>query len=115
MRLGTDPLEPDSDGDGFRDGVELAAGSDPLEAQSVPTALLYGINPLRNDVLVLNPDTGQAAVLGPLTGDPNLATGSPSQSSRSRGRRTAARCMRMASTNIRQTVCTPCTPTPAPF
>jgi hypothetical protein len=29
-------------------------------------------------VLVLNPDTGQAAVLGPLAEDPNLARGSPS-------------------------------------
>jgi Bacterial TSP3 repeat len=79
VRLGTDPLEPDSDGDGFRDGVESAAGSDPLNAQSVPTALLYGTNTLHNDVLVLNPDTGQAAVLGPVTGGPNLARGAPSK------------------------------------
>ena len=79
VRLGTDPLEPDSDGDGFRDGVEIAAGSDPLEAHSVPTALVYGTNPVRNDLLVLNPATGQAAVLGFLTGDPHLDTGLPSQ------------------------------------
>ena len=94
---GTNPLDPDSDGDGFRDGVEVAAGSDPLDPRSVPTALLYGINALRNELLVLNPDTGQAVVLGPLTGDPVLATGDPSRSPISRGRRTAARCMRMAS------------------
>ena len=42
---------------------------------SVPTALLYGINALRNELLVLNPDTGQAFVLGASTGDPNLAMG----------------------------------------
>jgi hypothetical protein len=79
VALGIDPLKPDSDGDGFRDGVELAAGSDPLEAQSVPTALVYGNNPLRNDLLVLNPATGQAAVLESLSGDPHPTTGHPSQ------------------------------------
>jgi parallel beta-helix repeat protein len=78
VRLGTEPLEPDSDGDGFRDGVELAAESNPLEARSVPTALLYGTNTSRNEVLVLNPHTGQAAVLGPLAEDPNLTRGAPS-------------------------------------
>jgi outer membrane protein assembly factor BamB len=39
---------------------------------------LYGVNALRNDLLVLNPPTGQAFVLGPPTGDPNLASGAPS-------------------------------------
>jgi parallel beta-helix repeat protein len=79
VRLGTKPREPDSDGDGFRDGVEIAAGSNPLEAQSVPTALVYGINTMRNDVLVLNPDTGQAVVLGSLARDPSLTRGVLSQ------------------------------------
>jgi parallel beta-helix repeat protein len=78
VQYGTDPLAPDSDGDGFRDGVELAAGSNPLEAQSMPTTLLYGTNTLRHDLLVLNPDTGQAAILGSLNGDPHPATGVPS-------------------------------------
>ena len=44
----------------------------------MPTAVLYGVNVLRNDVLVLNPHTGQAFVLGSPTGDPNLASGAPS-------------------------------------
>jgi hypothetical protein len=79
VALGTDPLKPDSDGDGVRDGVELAAGSDPLAAQSVPTALVYGIDRLRNALLVLNPATGQAAVLGSLNGDLHPLTGQPSQ------------------------------------
>ena len=79
LLYGTDPLAPDSDGDGVRDGVELAAGSDPLEAQSVPTALVYGTNPVRHALLVLNPATGQAAVLGSLSGDPHPTTGLPSQ------------------------------------
>jgi hypothetical protein len=77
-RYGTNPLDPDSDGDGFPDGIEVAAGSDPRDPRSVPTAVLYGTNQLRNDVLVLNPRTGQAFVLGPPTGDPNLARGAPS-------------------------------------
>jgi hypothetical protein len=79
LLYGTDPLDPDSDGDGIRDGSEVAAGSAPLDPQRVPTTLLYGIDALRNDVLVLNPDTGQATVLGPPTGDPFLAIGAPSK------------------------------------
>ena len=77
-RYGTNPLAPDSDGDGVLDGLEIAAGSEPRDPRSVPKAVLYGVNVLRNDVLVLNPDTGQAFVLGPPTGDPNLASGAPS-------------------------------------
>jgi hypothetical protein len=34
--IGTDPRRPDSDGDGFGDGVEVFAGSDPLDAGSAP-------------------------------------------------------------------------------
>jgi hypothetical protein len=75
--FGTKPREPDSDSDGVRDGVKLATGSDPLEAQSVPTALVHGTN--AREVLVLNPDTGQATVLGLLPGGLHPATGLPSQ------------------------------------
>ena len=32
----TDPNNPDTDGDGFNDGVELAAGSDPNSSESKP-------------------------------------------------------------------------------
>ena len=33
---GTDPLNPDTDGDGWRDGDEIQLGSSPLNAQSTP-------------------------------------------------------------------------------
>ena len=34
--LGTDPNNPDSDGDGYYDGDEAALGSDPFDPASVP-------------------------------------------------------------------------------
>jgi hypothetical protein len=36
---GSDPKNADSDGDGFNDGIEVLAGSDPNDSGSVPTAL----------------------------------------------------------------------------
>jgi subtilisin family serine protease len=36
---GTDPLVADTDGDGFSDGAEVAAGSDPKDPSSVPRAV----------------------------------------------------------------------------
>ena len=33
----TDPLDPDSDDDGFNDGIEFGAGSDPNDANSTPS------------------------------------------------------------------------------
>jgi hypothetical protein len=65
----TDPLDADSDGDGVRDGIEIAAGSDPLEPRSVPTAVVYGLNTLQTELLVLNPDTGQAFAIGNIATD----------------------------------------------
>jgi hypothetical protein len=35
-RLGTDPNNPDTDGDGFYDGGEVTSGTDPLDAESMP-------------------------------------------------------------------------------
>jgi hypothetical protein len=35
----TNPLDPDSDHDGFNDGVEVAAGSNPNDPASVPPAV----------------------------------------------------------------------------
>jgi parallel beta-helix repeat protein len=66
---GTDPHNPDSDEDGVPDGIEVAAGSDPRDPRSVPTAVLYGINSARAELLVLNPDTGHATVIGALSGN----------------------------------------------
>lgn len=34
--LGTDPNDADSDGDGFSDAAEVAAGSNPLDPGSLP-------------------------------------------------------------------------------
>jgi hypothetical protein len=38
MDAGTDPLDPDTDGDGFEDGVEVAAGTNPLDPLDFPQA-----------------------------------------------------------------------------
>jgi outer membrane protein assembly factor BamB len=64
LLYGTDPLDPDSDGDGVLDGIEIAAGSAPRDARSLPTDVVYGLNALRTELLVLNPDTGQAFAIG---------------------------------------------------
>jgi hypothetical protein len=65
----TEPRHPDSDGDGVRDGIEVAAESDPLDAQRLPTTLVYGIDQLRNTLLGINPDTGQATAIGVVRGN----------------------------------------------
>jgi hypothetical protein len=36
--FGTDPTNPDTDGDGYLDGEEVANGSDPLDPDSYPQA-----------------------------------------------------------------------------
>ena len=36
MNRGTDPTNPDSDGDGASDGYEIQKGTDPLDPESVP-------------------------------------------------------------------------------
>ncbi len=38
LDTGTDPFADDSDGDGFTDGHEVSAGSDPNDPESIPTA-----------------------------------------------------------------------------
>jgi hypothetical protein len=38
---GTYPNDPDSDDDGFTDGYEIANGSNPLDANSIPVKRLF--------------------------------------------------------------------------
>ena len=52
LALGTDPLDPDSDGDGFGDGEEAAAGSDPMAAGSTPAAAIPALGPLARLLLL---------------------------------------------------------------
>jgi len=48
---GTDPLDPDTDNDGFSDGVEVRPGSDPNNAGSVPQ--IPALGPLGASLLAL--------------------------------------------------------------
>jgi hypothetical protein len=47
MRLGTDPLDPDTDHDGWLDGWEVFEGTDPLDPQSHPKQFAYARPPVR--------------------------------------------------------------------
>ncbi len=38
-QYGTDPLDPDTDGDGFEDGTEITLGTDPLDPASFPVSV----------------------------------------------------------------------------
>ena len=49
---GSDPANSDSDGDGFDDGVEVAAGTDPNNPASRPSTNLPALSPLATGVLV---------------------------------------------------------------
>jgi hypothetical protein len=49
---GSDPLDADTDGDGFDDGVEVTAGSDPNKASSTPLTL-PALGPFGRALLVL--------------------------------------------------------------
>jgi uncharacterized membrane protein len=68
---GTDPLDPDSDADGARDGFELAAGTDPNAAGDVP-----GAGPLLLDLGTLAPAAATRAHA--LSGDGLVAAGTRS-------------------------------------
>ena len=51
--MGTNPFDPDTDHDGYPDGLEIALGSDPLDPNSVPNLKPPGfVNSL--DVLIQN-------------------------------------------------------------
>ena len=58
---GTDPDNPDSDGDGHLDGEEVLAGTDPLDASDHPYHGGYGKDPCRADVVAEGDDEGQVA------------------------------------------------------
>ena len=50
---GTNPALADTDGDGFDDGVEVAAGSDPNSAASIPGVVpIPALGPLPSMLLV---------------------------------------------------------------
>jgi len=68
QQLGTDPFNPDTDGDGWPDGVEVDAGSDPLSAPSTPPSLPENVvrEALSAGVSLLN------------TSDPSTGTSTPS-------------------------------------
>jgi parallel beta-helix repeat protein len=67
---GTDPADPDSDGDTFSDGVEVVSHSDPLASGSIPTTILYGTahaDPEGSSTLyAIDPTTGRAIRVGPI-------------------------------------------------
>ena len=46
MQFGTNPFNPDTDGDGWLDGWEVAEGTDPLSAQSVPKTMVIARPPV---------------------------------------------------------------------
>jgi hypothetical protein len=62
---GTDPLDSDTDGDGFNDGDEIAAGTDPLNDLSFPVIADGDINGDGN-VDIVDILLAQQAILGAL-------------------------------------------------
>ena len=51
---GTNPLDPDTDGDGVNDGDEIAAGTDPNDPGSFPRSQLPVLGGLGSVVLALS-------------------------------------------------------------
>jgi hypothetical protein len=56
LDTGTDPLEPDTDGDGFSDGEEVVAGADPNDPTSVPngSTAVPALTPFGTFLLILS-------------------------------------------------------------
>ncbi|MBW2725651.1 MAG: hypothetical protein JRE71_14810, partial [Deltaproteobacteria bacterium] len=45
--LGTNPLVGDTDGDGFNDGIEVSAGTDPLDPGDFPVSIPATSSPMK--------------------------------------------------------------------
>ena len=58
---GTDPNNPDTDGDTYLDGVEVDAGTDPLDANDHPYAMGWPIDSCRRDMSGSGNQVGQVA------------------------------------------------------
>ena len=66
ISTGTDPLLADSDGDGYDDGDEIQAGSDPSDSNSVPPSLLayFDFEGAEGDTVVDRGAWGNDATVG---------------------------------------------------
>ena len=53
LLLGTLVLNPDTDGDGFSDGIEVEQGSDPLDAASTPESISVPLLPWVGALLLM--------------------------------------------------------------
>ena len=63
---GTDPLDPDTDGDGIDDGLEVSGGSDPTDPNSPVVAAVPALSGvLRLFLVLLLPLTAMAARIRP--------------------------------------------------
>ena len=64
MLRGTNPFNPDTDGDGWLDGWEVAEGTDPLSAQSRPKTLVIARPPVQViSPLIQDTDTNTYGVI----------------------------------------------------
>lgn len=58
---GTDPRNPDTDGDGWGDGTEVDAGADPTDPDDVPYVGGWPLDPCRGSVVGEGDAVGQVA------------------------------------------------------
>ena len=73
---GTSPLAADTDGDGFDDGKELLAGTDPLDANSKPDfPVVIGYWPFDDQGSTETADLGPAGITSLVNGDPEWVPG----------------------------------------
>ncbi len=60
--LGTDPNKVDTDGDGYSDGLEVIAGTNPLDPNSFPSSSRAAVAAFTNTVSVANETSGSLAL-----------------------------------------------------